>query len=139
MKWITRENVGIDRISSAWLIKRYIDPGAEFRFVKKGADTKAVGEGMVFDVPGATLSHRRGHCTFCTILKEYNLNDPVLVYISGIIDAADTLNDVLPPPESAGLDVILRGLRKVLGDDYKTLETGFIIMDSLYRQLSEQV
>lgn len=137
MNWVTWENIGIDRISSAWLIKRFIDPEARFYFIKKGADVKNT-EGIAFDIPGVTLSHKRGHCTFCTILKEYQLRNPVLDQICGIIDAADELNHMLPPPEAAGLDVIFRGLRKVLQDDHKTLETGFLIMDSLYKQLSDQ-
>jgi hypothetical protein len=137
MKWVTWENVGIDRISSAWIIKKFIDTNAEFFFVKKGSDLKDL-DGIPFDIPGATLSHKRGRCTFCTILKEYDyINDPVLSQICDIIDAADALNDVLPPPEAAGLEVIFRGLRKVLENDQKALDVGFIIMDSLYKQLSE--
>lgn len=136
MKWITWENVGVDRISSAWLIKKYIDNKAEFIFVKKGADVREM-DGIPFDIPGVTLSHKRGHCTFCTILREYNLKDNVLDQICGIIDAADSISDLLPPPETAGVDMILRGLRKVQEDDNKTIETGYIIMESLYRQLSE--
>jgi len=137
LKWITWENIGIDRVSSAWLINRYIDPSAEFVFIKKGTDIKTV-EGIAFDVPGVPLSHKRGHCTFCTILKEYKLDDATLTQICNIIDAADAVNDLLPPPEAAGLDVIFRGIRKVLEDDHKTLEIGFIIMDALYKQLLEE-
>ena len=70
-------------------------------------------------------------------MKEYDhINDPVLSQICDIIDAADALNDVLPPPEAAGLEVIFRGLRKVVEDDQKALDVGFIIMDSLCKQLS---
>ncbi len=69
MKWITRENVGVDRIACAWLINKFIDPKAEFEFIKKGIEFKDL-DGIPFDVPGATLSHKRGRCTFCTILKE---------------------------------------------------------------------
>ncbi|MEW5953620.1 MAG: chromate resistance protein ChrB domain-containing protein [Bacillota bacterium] len=136
MKWITWERVGVDRISSAWLIKRFVDQDAGFQFVKKGTDVKNL-EGIPFDIPGAVLSHKRGHCTFCTILREYSLKDVVLDLICRIIDAADALNDLLPPPEAAGLDAILRGLGKVFEDDHKTLEMGFIIMDALYKQLRE--
>ncbi|MDO7787613.1 chromate resistance protein ChrB domain-containing protein [Desulforamulus aquiferis] len=136
MRWITWENIGVDRISSAWLIIRFIDPNAEFMFIKKGANVKGI-DGIPFDIPGVTLSHKRGHCTFCTVLKEYELNDPVLNHICSIIDAVDAVSDLLPPPEAAGLEVIFRGLGKVLNNDYKTLETGYIIMDALYKQLRE--
>lgn len=138
MIWLTRENIGIDRIASAWLIKNFVDPNADFKFIKKGSQLKSIDNNMAFDIPGATLSHKRGHCSFYTIIKEYQLNDPVLDQICNIIDAADTLHDLLPPPETAGLDAIFRGLRKVLKEDIKTLEVGFIIMDSLYKQLSLQ-
>jgi len=127
----------VDRIASAWLIKKYVDPKAEFVFIKKGTDIKEM-KGIPFDIPGATLSHKRGHCTFCTILKEYGIKDPGLDQICNIIDAADAINDLLPPPEAAGVDAIIRGLRKVLGDDYKALEIGFVIMESLFRQILEQ-
>lgn len=137
MKWITWENVGVDRIACAWLIKKFIDPKSEFEFIKKGTDIKGL-EGIPFDIPGATLSHKRGRCTFCTILKEYDhINEPVLNQICDIVDAADTVNDLLPPPEAAGVEVIFRGLRKVMEDDHKTLEVGFLVMESMYKQLSE--
>lgn len=137
MKWITWENVGVDRIACAWLIKKFIDPKADFEFIKKGTDIKGL-NGIPFDIPGATLSHKRGHCTFCTILKENDqINEPVLNQICDIIDSADAVNDLLPPPEAAGLEVIFRGLRKVIQDDHKTLEVGFIVMESLYIQLAE--
>jgi hypothetical protein len=138
MKWVTWENVGVDRISSAWLIARFIDPEAEFRFIRKG-ERISEADGTPFDVPGVRLTHRRGHCTFCTILKEYELKDPVLDRLGAVIDAADTVHDLLPPPEAAGVDLIFRGLRKVTGDDFKALETGFVIMDALYRQLSDEL
>lgn len=137
MKWFTWENIGVDRISSAWLIKRFVDHQAEFIFIPKGSDYKSV-EGIGFDIPGVTLSHKRGHCTFCTILKEYQIKDDILQYICSIIDAADTISDLLPPPETAGLDIIFRGLRKIHKDDHDTLVSGFIVMDALYKQLAEQ-
>lgn len=137
MKWITWENIGVDRISSAWLITRFVDKNAEFYFIEKGTQVKNL-EGIAFDIPGVTLSHRRGNCTFCTILKEYQLNDPILQHICSIINAADSVNELLPPPEAAGLDIIFRGLRKVLEDDHKTLDIGFVVMDALYKQLKEE-
>lgn len=137
MKWVTWENVGVDRISSAWLIARFVDPNAEFHFVRKGSKLEEP-DGIPFDVPGVTLTHKRGHCTFCTILKEYDLKDQVLARLCGIIDAADTVSDLLPPPEAAGVELIFRGLGKVLNGDHQTFEIGFTVMDALYKQLSEQ-
>lgn len=136
MKWITWENVGIDRMSSAWLIKKLIDQEAEFVFIKKGAEYKSL-EGIAFDIPGAALSHKRGKCTFCTIIKEYGINDKTIDQMAEIINAADTINDLLPPPESAGIDLVCRGVSKFFKDDLKAIETGFLIFEGIYTHLKE--
>jgi len=137
LKWITWENVGVDRIACAWLIRKRIDPDAELIFIKRGSDFKEL-DGIPFDIPGVNLSHRRGKCTFCTMLKEYRITDRTMDQICAIVDAADSVNDLLPPPEAAGLDVICRGLIKVVGDDYKAVEIGSIIFEAIFVQLSEQ-
>ncbi len=137
MKWITWENVGVDRIASTWLIRKTIDPDAEFVFIKRGSDYKEV-DGIPFDIPGVNLSHKRGKCTFFTILREYEIADRVMDQICAIVDGADSINDLLPPPEAAGLDLICRGLSKVLHDDFKAIEIGAIIFDAIYMQIGEQ-
>ena len=137
MKWVTWEKVGVDRIACAWLIRRQIDPDAEFVFIQRGADYKA-SEGIPFDIPGAHLSHKRGRCTFVTLLKEYALSDKVLDQIAAIVDGADSVNDLLPPPESPGLDLICRGLTKALHDDLRAIEVGGIVFDAIYTQLIDQ-
>jgi hypothetical protein len=136
LKWITWENVGVDRIACAWLIRKRIDPDAEFIFVKRGSDYKEI-DGIPFDIPGANLSHKRGKCTFCTMLKEYQISDKTLDQICAMVDGADSINDLLPPPESAGLDLICRGLTKVLRDDLKALEIGGVVFEAIYTQLRE--
>jgi hypothetical protein len=137
LKWITWENVGVDRIACAWLIRKKVDTDAEFLFVQRGSDYKDL-EGIAFDIPGAHLSHKRGRCTFCTIVKEYGIADKTVDLICAIVDAADAVNELLPPPESAGIDLICRGLTKVLHDDLKALEIGAIIFDAIYAQLADQ-
>ena len=137
MKWITREKVGVDRIACAWLIRKYVDPDAAFIFIKRGFYYKGT-DGIAFDIAGANLSHKRGRCSFCTILKEYGIADRILDQIGAIVNAADSVNDLIPPPEAAGLDLICRGLTKVLHDDLKALEVGGIIFDAIYKQLTDQ-
>ncbi|MHC1724815.1 MAG: chromate resistance protein ChrB domain-containing protein [Syntrophobacteraceae bacterium] len=137
MKWITWENVGVDRIACAWLIRKRIDSDAEFMFIKRGADYKDL-EGIPFDIPGVNLSHKRGKCTFCNILKEYAVNDKTMDRICAIVDAADSVNELLPPPEAAGLDLICRGLNKVLKDDSKSLVIGETIFEAVYVQLADE-
>src|SRR5204862_5789150 len=85
MKWVTWENVGVDRMGCAWLIRKYIDPQAEFTFVPPGHTPLPAGA-EPFDIPGTRLSHRRGHCTFHTLLVEYELKDPILTRIARLID-----------------------------------------------------
>lgn len=138
MKWITWSGVGVDRIACGWLIRRTIDQDAEFVFVPIGSDWKEL-DGIPFDIPGANLSHRRGRCTFCTILKEYSIHDRVMDQICAIVDAADSGSDLLPPPEAPGIDVICRGLVKVLEDDARALEVGAIVFEALYTQLTEEM
>ena len=128
MKWVTGEKVGVDRIACAWLIRRQIDPDAEFVFIQRGIDHKTI-EGIPFDIPGAHLSHKRGRCTFTTLLKEYSITDKTLGQIAAIVDGADSVNDLLPPPESPGLDLICRGLTKVLHDDLRAFDVGSILFD----------
>ncbi len=134
MKWVTWERVGVDRMASAWLIKKYLDGEAEFLFVPAGQ--KPLPEGAEpFDIPGVRLSHHLGHCTFYTMLREYDLHDPVLERIARVVDEADTVQDVALEPAAAGLDLICRGIRLVSPDDQVALERGALIYDALYAQL----
>src|SRR5437763_1376921 len=76
MKWVTWEQVGVDRMACAWLIRRFVDPQAAFVFVPVGW-APLPGDAEPFDIPGVRLAHRGGHCTFHTLLREYALTDPV--------------------------------------------------------------
>lgn len=105
MKWLTWENIGVDRMACAWLILRFIDADAKFMFIPVG-QTPLPQEHEPFDIPGVRLTHRGGHCTFHTMLREYQLNDPVLSRIATIIDEADTAQDVTLEPIAGTLDEI---------------------------------
>jgi hypothetical protein len=133
MKWITWENVGVDRIGCAWLIRRFIDKKAEFNFIPEGAKPPTGGE--PFDIPGAKLSHHGGHCSFHTMLKVYKLTDPVLAHIARIIDEADTIQEVSVEPAAAGLDLICRGIRRTSQSDHEALDRGALIYEALYAEL----
>jgi hypothetical protein len=137
MKWVTWEQVGVDRMACAWLIKKYIDPEAEFLFVPVGL--KPLPEGVEpFDIPGVRLSHHRGHCTFYTMLQEYDLKDRVLHRIARIVDEADVVQEVSLEPVASGLDLICRGIRLTSPDDQTALERGRLIYDALYAQLASE-
>lgn len=137
MKWVTWENVAVDRMACAWLIKNFIDPKAEFLFVPVGEKTFPKGA-EPFDIPGVRLAHRRGHATFHTLLREYALKDPVLQRIARIVDEADVVQEVTVEPIAPGLDYICRGLRATAPDDQTALERGALVYAALYAQLSAE-
>lgn len=134
MKWVTWENIGVDRMASAWLIRRWIDPEAEFAFIPFGRIPHPE-RGEPFDIPGERYSHHGGHCTFYALLKEHKIEDPVLARIAQIIDEADEIQEVAMEPAAFGLDLICRGLRRVSQDDFEAMERGGLIYDALYAQL----
>lgn len=137
MKWITWENVAVDRIGCAWLIRRSIDPAAVFAFCPVGT-TPDPALGEPFDIPGTRLSHRDGHATFRTLLEEYGLTDPVLDRIARIVDEADTVQDVTLEPAAPGLDLLCRGVRRSSPDDRTALERGAVLYDALYAELNAE-
>ncbi len=135
MKWVTWENVAVDRMACAWLIRRFIDPEAEFLFVPAGQ--KPLPEGVEpFDIPGVWLSHRRGRCSFSTFLREFNLKDPILQRIARIVDEADVVQEAAVEPVAPGLDLVCRGLRRTSPDDLIALERGAMIFEALYAELA---
>jgi hypothetical protein len=137
MKWVTWENVGVDRMGCAWLIRRFIDPKAKFAFVAAGQKSLP-SDAEPFDIPGAKFSHHRGHCTFHALLREYQLKDATLDHIARIIDEADVVQEANLEPASPGLDLICRGLRRTSPDDRTALERAELIYDALYAELTAE-
>lgn len=141
MKWITRENAAVDRIACPWLIRRFVDPEAEFLFVPapevaaRAAETGAI----PFDVAGAKLGHVDGRCSFESIVLEHGLSgDPALARVAAIVHGADITDDAGRTPESAGLRAIASGFRHLWGrDDRRKLELEFPLYDALYRWAQE--
>lgn len=133
MKWITRERPKIDRLACPWLIRRFIDPAAEFLFVPAG-EVLAVAqrEGAVpFDIPGVELTHVGEHCSFDAFLARYGLNEPALAQLALIVRGADTARLDLAP-QSAGLYAISLGLARNFADDRELLAQGMVLYDALY-------
>jgi hypothetical protein len=135
MQWVTWEDVGVDRIGCAWLIRRFIDPEAAFLFVPAGQQPLSH-DAEPFDIPGTRLSHHGGHSSFHTIVREYRLDDPILRRIAQIVDEADVTQEVLVEPAAPGLDLICAGLRLISPDDQGALDRGRLIYDALYAQLA---
>lgn len=134
MKWVTWQNIGIDRMACIWLIRRWIDPKAEFSFIPVG-DRPPREAGEPFDIPGERFSHHGGHCSFHAFLQKNKIDDPVLVRIAQMIDEADEVQQVTVEPAAIGLDLICRGMRQISKDDFEALERGSLIYDALYAQL----
>jgi hypothetical protein len=111
------------------LIRRYVDDTPEFVFVTDPGDVPPDAEG--FDIRGAVLSHHGGDCSFETILRRYDLCDPVLWDIARIVHEADIGDDRYDAPEAPGLDVLCRGLALVL-DDHQLLDVTNSMFDGLY-------
>jgi hypothetical protein len=138
VKWVTWENVGVDRIGCAWLIRKWIDPKARFLFVPAGSRPLPAGA-EPFDIPGVRLSHHQGHCSFHAFLQEYRLDDAVLHRIARIIDEADTVQEVHVEPAAPGLDLLCEGLRLTSPDDATALERGAMLYDALYARLAAEL
>ncbi|MBI3968414.1 MAG: chromate resistance protein [Chloroflexi bacterium] len=137
MRWVTWERIGVDRMACGWLIRRFIDPDAEFVFVPASAGPLPEGA-EPFDIPGVRLSHRHGHCTFRTMVRDYQLPDPVLQRLAQIVDEADTVQEVSVEPAAPGLDLICRGLRRSSPTDEVALERGCLVYDALYAELASE-
>ncbi len=131
--WATREHIHIDRLCSAWLIRRFIDPQARFVFAPESKLPKSA---IPFDTFGAEFSHHRNACTFETLLKAFQIKDKSLTAIAEIVHDIDMKDNKFGRPESGGLDAVVRALSDFLKDDQKMLEVGSIIFDSLYSYFS---
>ena len=133
MKWITREKPKIDRIACPWLIKRFIDPDAEFFFVPF-LDVKPKAEelsAIPFDIPDVEFTHYNDRCTFDYFVTKYKLTDPAIHKMAAIVRGADTDRHEIAV-QSSGLWAISAGLAHNYGDDHQLLEKGMIIYDALY-------
>lgn len=129
MRWATRAGVHIDRAACAWLIRRFLDPDAEFVFVTDPAAVPP--DATAFDMRGVELGHQGGDCSFETILRRHDVSDPVLWRIAQIVHEADLDDARFDAPEAPGLDVVLRGL-SLTGTDEATLAVSGPVFDGLY-------
>ncbi|AJC60706.1 chromate resistance protein ChrB domain-containing protein [Streptomyces sp. 769] len=129
MKWATRARIHIDRAACAWLIRQHIDKEAEFVFVNDPSEVPE--DATAFDMRGVQLGHHGGDCSFETILRHYDLTDPVLWKLAEIVHEADLDDERYDAPEAPGLDVVLRGLSMIC-DDERTLELTGPLFDGLY-------
>jgi hypothetical protein len=141
MRWVTREHPKTDRIACPWLIRKFIDPGAEIVYVPASEVLGyAEREGATsFDAPGATFTHRDGKCSFEVLVDDYHLGqDPAIVRLAEIVHGADVAEDRDAAPESAGLLAIADGFALLGLDDQRQLELELPVYDALYAWAKEQ-
>lgn len=130
--WVTRKKPFIDRMASAWLIKKYIDKDAAFAFADE-KELETAGKNFVaFDVRGGEFTHAGDLCTFEVLLKSFGLKDKVLKKIAEIVHDLDMKDDKYNSAEAKGLEDILTGIRKTAKDDTKALEKGMAVFEMLY-------
>ena len=141
MKWVTREQIRVNRTAMCWLIRRFLDPEAEFIFLPADqvasmqAETGATG----FDAPGATYPHKdaQGLCSFAALVRERLANDPALLEMARIMQAADIKGELDNHPAARGLQLISRGFPLLTKNDYETAERAAFIYDALYASIKE--
>jgi hypothetical protein len=143
MKWITREHVNVDRVACPWLIRKFVDPQAEFLFVPEdqvAAIARQTGA-ISFDCKGDELGHHGKKCSFDAIVEKHGLGeDPALTLLAKIVNGADTDNSLWHQPESAGLKAVAEGFRHLgFKDDMEQNKAEWIVYDSLYAYCREMV
>ena len=141
MKWITRTGIRVNRTATCWLIRRFLDPEAEFLFVPAGqvAELQEVIGATGFDAPGATYPHRDtdGRCSFAALVHERLAEDPVLLEMARIVQAADFKEQLDAHPAARGLELISRGFPLVTSADDETALRASFLYDALYASIKD--
>ena len=138
MKWMTREKVKVDRVACPWLIKKFVDPEAEFVFLSHQTDWAKIADGIVYDVPNCELGHHGEDVSFDSILKKYKVTDPALKLLAEIVRAADS-HPSNPHPAGEGLRWIAHGFRGLGLSDHEILDREFIVYDALYAECLRRI
>jgi len=133
MKWVTRQHVHVDRTACPWLIKKFVDPKAEFIFVpvEKIEETAKKEKAIPYDAPGVELGHRGDRCSFDAIVEKYKIKDPAVLELAKIVRAADT-DRMEAVPEATGLEAVMTGLGIVSKDDHETIAKASPVYDAFY-------
>lgn len=134
-RWVTRERPHVDRVASAWCIKRFIDRGASFGFVPEG---QVPPDAIAFDMLGAPYGHEGEDCTLETLVRRFRLQDRRLREIAEIVHDADLDDGKFGRSEAAGVELAARGLLAVSKDDAEVLARGMELFDGLYAGLGER-
>ena len=135
-RWVTRQGIKIDRTACSWLIRRFIDPQAQFVFVNPDQYVHQEGE-VRFDMFGGEFTHEGGRCSFETLVRHYHLESPGLRAIGEIVHDLDLKDAKFGRPENAGVSAMIDGICTRHGDDAERLQEGLIVFDALFAQLGK--
>lgn len=145
MRWITQDHPKVDRVACPWLIRKFIDPEAEFLFVpaQEVFQVAARQKATIYGVPGVELGHEEGKTSFEALVAKYGIEDPAIHLLAQIVHGAGVTHDLFERPEAPGLKAIAEGFRHLkLSDDYEILFQEFFVYDALYaycqRKLTEE-
>jgi hypothetical protein len=130
--WVTRRGVFVDRIASAWLIRRFIDPDAKFKFVPAKGYTPSPGE-LRFDMYDGEFTHEGDHCTFEVLIARAGLADPALAAIGEIVHDIDLKDAKFARVEASGIASVIESIAAANKDDARRLERGAAVLDDLYQ------
>jgi hypothetical protein len=130
-RWVTRPRPGVDRMSSAWLIRRFIDPGARFGFAPD-RDTLPSADAIPFDMFGVEFSHHGDGCTFETLCATFGIHEPAIARIAGLVHDLDLKDGRFGASEAPAVGTIIDGLQLTTADDDTLLERGITLFESLY-------
>ncbi len=131
--WATRKNPFVDRMASAWLIKRFIDPKVSFTFVDERSVASLDNNTVAFDIRGAAFTHVGDLCTFEVLVKSFGIKDKAVKRIAEIVHDLDVKDDKYGKPETTGVEDILAGIRKTAKNDADGLERGMTAFEMLYQ------
>ncbi len=134
--WATRKHPFVDRMASAWLIKRFIDPKAAFRFIEERDIASLDNTTVAFDVRGAEFTHVGELCTFEVLVKSFGIKDKAVKKMAELVHDLDVKDDKFGRPETAGVEEILAGIRKTAKNDADGLEKGMAAFEMLYQSKS---
>jgi len=135
--WVTRKGIHVDRIASAWLIRRFIDTAAKLKYVEAKGYAPAPGE-LRFDMFDAEFTHEGNLCTFEVLLARMGTDDPALRHIGEIVHDLDVRDDKFGRAEAAGFTALVTGICLDHRDDDGRLEAGSIVLDALYRAFQQR-
>ena len=131
--WVTRKKPFIDRMASAWLIRRFIDAKAVFKFISESDLAGINGHAATFDIRGGKFTHVGDWCTFEVLVKSFGIKDKAVRRIAEIVHDLDVRDEKYGNPEAAGVEAVLTGIRKMAKNDSEALEHGMAVFEMMYQ------